>query len=443
MNIKLKLFTFIGLILILFISAELPAQNKTSHTTDLSKTELDSSQLKRLHELEKLVAEIKKKLEKKEQEDELKKLMEEANKLSREEKKEETGLGKKFRSGIRQQSGLNPNISVSGDFFAAISSSKEEFVSNPSDVSYGNNRFELRELEVALVAPLDPFTRGKSFISVGREEIAIEEAYMEWLNLPANLNLKIGIFYLPFGILNRYHDHALPQFDRPKVLVNMFSNGGLSGWGVSGNFLLPPILFADASSLDLSFVNGGAGHSFTSEGKYNLIGLGKLNNYYDISASTYFEWSVSGAVGKNDPAEQYLSYVGDLGLTLKWVPIGRAKYRTIDWRTELLYSRRETPVGNMDAKGFYTSLQNKLSARYWITGRVGYSELPWDKNQHEWDVTACLDVWQSDFVFFRFQYQYSKRQFAEYLDYAGPFPDDHTFLFHVCWAMGQHKHEAY
>lgn len=405
--------------------------------------QLKQSQELKIKQLENLINEIKAKLEKSEKQDELKKLLDEANKLKNIEKEEETGIGKKFRTGARSQAGLNPNISVGGDFFGAISTSKSKFISQPSDVSYGNNRFELRELEIGLVSSLDPFTRGKSFISVTKEEISIEEAYMEWLNLPANLNLKIGIFYAEFGILNRYHDHALPQFDRPKSLVNLFSNGGLSGWGVAGNFLLPPLFFSDASSFDLSIVNGGNDQSFTSAGKYNLLSIANLKNYYDITRDTYCEWSVSGAAGKNDASEKYWSYVGDLAFALKWVPIGRAKYRTIDWKTEFLFSRRENPARNIDSRGFYTSLQNKLNARYWLSARIGYSELPWDNNQHEWDFTSCLDVWQSEFVFFRFQYQYSKREFTNYLDYTGPFPNDHTFLFHACWAMGPHKHEAY
>lgn len=173
------------------------------------------------------------------------------------------------------------------------------------------------------------------------------------------------------------------------------------------------------------------------------MSIGHFKNYYDITENTYFEWSLSGAAGKNDASEKLWSYVGDLAFTVKWVPIGRSKYRTIDWKTELLFSHRETPTGHIQSKGFYTSLQNKVNARYWLSGRIGYSELPWDNKQHEWDLTACLDFWQSEFVFYRFQYQYSLRQFTSYLNYAGPFPDDHTFLFHACWAMGPHKHEAY
>ncbi|MEE4310290.1 MAG: hypothetical protein V2J62_00345, partial [candidate division KSB1 bacterium] len=359
------------------------------------------------------------------------------------EKKETSGIGKKFRSGTRKQSGLNPNISVGGDFFFGMSSSKKNVISEPSDISYGNNRFELREMELAFVAPLDPFTRGKSFISVQPDAIAIEEAYMEWLNLPLNLNLKAGIFYSDFGILNRYHDHALPQFDRPKVLVNAFGNGGLGGCGFSGNFLLPRLFFSDASSIDLSLIRGGNDFSFTNAGTYNLIAVGHFKNYYDINRDTYIEWSLSGATGRNDAEEKQMSYLGDLALTLKWAPVGRAKYRTMEWHTEIISSRRETPAGTLSSLGFYSSLQNKINARYWLTARVGYSELPSDNDQYEWDITTCIDFWQSEFVFLRLQYQYSDRHIDSYMGYTGPFPSDHSLICQINWAMGPHKHEKY
>jgi hypothetical protein len=144
--------------------------------------------------------------------------MEEAAQLSEKEVIEEEHANKRCLSGGRQQQGLNPNISLGGDFFGGFSSSDNEYISDEGDVFYGNNGFFLREVELGLESALDPFTRGKSFISITRDAISIEEAYMEWLNLPLNMNLKVGIFYSEFGPLNRYHDHALPQFDRPGPL---------------------------------------------------------------------------------------------------------------------------------------------------------------------------------------------------------------------------------
>jgi hypothetical protein len=400
------------------------------------------STLAKIEELQKSVNTLAEKIEKQEEQDELEKLLEEARKLKSVQKKEEHGVGKKFHTGVRQQSALNPNISVSGDFFGGISSSDSDFITEPSDFFYGNNGFFLRELELSLLAPLDPFTRGKSFLSVTEEAISIEEAYMEWLNLPLNMNLKVGLFNAEFGILNRYHDHALPQFDRPKVLVNYFSVAYLGGFGLAGNFLLPRLFWADASMLDVAIINGGNGVSFTNQTR-SFLTVANLTSFYDITHNTFFEWRLGGVTGYNDAALEQRSTVGNFSFNLKWIPSDRAKYRTFDWKTEFLYSVRQEPTGTVQSKGFYTSVQNKLNARWWIFGRLDYTELPYDTEQTQWAVTVGADFWQSEFVFMRAQYQYSQREMRNVFGVNGAVPEDHSFILQVNWAMGPHKHEAY
>ncbi len=424
------------------------AQNTTSdkeiETLKKELQTLKEAQALKLEQLEELIRSIKTKIEQKEQEDEFKKLLEEANQLSTQKKEEKSNISKKFHSGVRKQQGLNPNISLGGDFFTGLSSSDDPFIREGSDFSYGNNGFHMREMEIAMVAPLDPFTRGKAFLSITEEGIGIEEAYMELLNLPLNMNLKAGIFYAEFGPLNRHHDHALPQFDRPRALVNYFSNGGLGGAGFAANFMLPKVLFADASSFDFSLINGGNGVSFTNEGKRRFMYVGHWKNYYDLSQNSYFEFSLNGVTGKNDINGDYNSYVTSLGLSYKWTPVGREKYRTFDWKTELFYGFYEIPGRTVKSKGFYTSIQNKLNSRFWCGCRLGYSELPYDNNQSEWDVTATLDFWQSEFVFFRLQYQYNSRDIYNMRPFPGmELPSDHSVVFQISWAMGPHKHEAY
>ena len=79
----------------------------------------------------------------------------------------------------------------------------------------------------------------------------------------------------------------------------------------------------------------------------NINWIIRFKNFYDLSKSTYLEFRLSGVTGKNDPEENYSTHVGSIGTILKWVPVGRAKYRTIDWKSEFLYSVRETPVGDV------------------------------------------------------------------------------------------------
>ena len=394
-------------------------------------------------ELEKSLNEINKTISEQNQKDEFETLMKEADRLSSQQEEVKVDVSKKYFSGVRQQQGLNPNISFGMDFFGGVSTSDASSISEPSDLGYGNNGFFLREAQLSLVAPLDPFTRGKAFIAASSEGFVVDEVYMEWLNLPLNMNLKAGVFKSEFGFLNRFHDHALPQFDRPRVLVNMFGTGGLGGAGLASNFLLPPVI-AHASSLDISVVYGSNPQSFSSESEAGFVFTSQFLNYYDLSASSYLEIRLSGAAGKNDlPVGEFNSYVGSAGIAYKWAPVGREKYRSLEWKTEFLYGLREYAGGSYKSKGFYSNIHNKLGARFWLGGRIGYSELPYDPSQSEWDYTISIDFWQSEFVLTRFQYQYNNRDIVNRIEIPGPYPSDHSFIIQVAWAMGPHKHEAY
>jgi hypothetical protein len=427
----------ISLVLVFsFFSLECQAQ-------DPAKSVNQDSLFQRIQELEKVVDEMNEIIITQKQEDEMEKLLKEADRLSNQQEKKEVDVSKKYFSGARQQQGLNPNISFSLDFFGGISTASDDAISKSSGINYGNNGLFMREAQLSLIAPLDPYARGKGFISASEEGFSVDEVYIEWLNLPLNATLKTGLFKPEFGFFNRYHTHALPQFDRPQALVNLFEAEGLGGPGVASNFMLPPIL-AHATSIDVSLIYGSSSQSFRPDSARGLIYTVQFLNYYDLSASSYLEARLSGAAGRNDhPGGTFSSYVGSAGIAYKWAPVGREKYRTIEWKSEFLYSLQEYQGSNQKSIGFYSSIQNKLGTRVWLSGRIGYSEIPYDPAQYEWDYTLALDFWQSEFVCTRFQYQYNNRDITLRMDTPGPFPSDHSFIIQVIWAMGPHKHEAY
>jgi hypothetical protein len=398
---------------------------------------------RRILYMERTIDELNKLILEQKQEDEMQKLLMEADRLSVKESEKKVDVSKKYFSGVRQQQGLNPNISFGMDFFYGLSSTQDASIVDPGNLSYGSNGIYLREAELSLVAPLDPFARGKAFLSAGPEGVRVDEVYIEWLNLPLNATLKTGIFKSEFGFLNRYHDHALPQFDRPRALVNLFEIEGLGGPGLAANFMLPALV-SNAASLDVSMLYGSCSQSFRPDSAPGLMFTAQYLNYFDLSASTYLEARISGAAGRNDhPGGPYNSYVGSAGIACKWAPVGREKYRTVDWKSEFLYSFQEYQGGNYQSIGFYSSLQVKLNMRFWLSGRVGYSEIPYDPSQHEWDYTLALDFWQSEFVCTRIQYQYNQRDIWARKDLPGPFQSDNSLIIQVIWAMGPHKHEAY
>ena len=415
----------------IFLTSGLKAQDIRK-----SDTAFINTLLKRIEHLEEIVLS-------KQNEDELANLLKEADQLTTRAKEDEIDISKKFSSGLRQQQGLNPNISVLGDFFGSVSSIDNELTSEPGDRTHGSNGLYMRSLELAFVAPLDPFARGKAFLDITEEGVAIEELYLELINLPLNMSLKGGVFFPEFGLLNRHHTHALPQFDRPRVSVNYFGLDGFNGMGFSLNFLLPTILFSDATSLDLSAINIFDNMSYFSEKSMNLAYIGHFKNYHDLSEASYFEYTLSAMAGQNDLTPTNQTYTGSLGLHYKWEPPSKAKYKTLDIKAELLMGYMETDQGDIKSKGFYTLFHRKLSSRIWLGGRVGYSELPVDNTQYEWDYTINFDFWQSEFVFYRLQYQYNSRNISLLPESNSTYPSNHTLVFQFSWAMGPHKHEAY
>lgn len=350
-----------------------------------------------------------------------------------------------FHSAQRQMSILNPEVSMSGDFLGWYRS--PELPTGPQfPLSTGQdiddflnhyptgNRFYLRDAEINVVAPLDPYTRGKFYLSMPSDgNLAVEEAYMTWINLPAGLNLKIGYYMNQFGQLNRWHEHALPQVDKPHVLSTFLGANGLSGLGISCNFLLPQ-LWSQVNELTLEYISGGDGVSFTGEGTRDRVTVARLKNYYDLSADTYLELGISGAYGNNDIDRLYETTLAGIDLNYKWLPTGRSKYRTFELRSEVIYGWRETPTGTVRAWGAYVSAQNRLTARILGGLRLDYTQLPWDSDHNLKAVAATLDYWQSEFVFFRLQIDTIKRTFAD---------NESRLMLQVVWSMGPHKHEAY
>ena len=386
-----------------------------------------------LQALLKRVEALEKKQKKTDQADLLAQLKAKAQRLSQKKKKVDDSETRKFHSGLRQQSALNPNVSLGGDFYTAYGSSDSEYNRLQGDRSWGTGRFFLREMELSLQAPLDPFTRGKVSLSFGREGVVVEEGYMQWLNLPLGMNLKVGEFKTQFGQLNRYHDHALPQFDRPYVLNAFFGVGTLGGFGVGANFLLPGIT-AHVNELDLELVSGGSGITFTDESKHDFIFVAHYKNYYDLNRSTYLELGFSGATGHTDAKAAMRATLFSTDLTLKWAPPGRSKYRGLEWRTELIYGERELANETIESWGGFSYLQYRIGPKNLVGVRADYTQFPENEIFEEKGASILLDYWQSEFVFLRFQYSLIDRNFDE---------NDHRFIVQTCWAMGPHKHETY
>ena len=127
---------------------------------------------------------------------------------------------------------LNPAISVVGNFVGRIDNHK---VFN-SDLDRIDNKMNLREAEIDMRVPIDPYADGVLITSLesetpGQFSADVEEGYVNIKKLPfldhppLGLKLKVGRFRPAFGKFNVLHTHDLPQTFRS------LPTRGISGTG--------------------------------------------------------------------------------------------------------------------------------------------------------------------------------------------------------------------
>lgn len=339
--------------------------------------------------------------------------------------------GRRFQSRSRNLNQLNPEISVTGDISAI-------FADRTGDE--GINQFRFNEFEASFQAPLDPYSGAKFFVVQEEGEFKVEEAYIDYNTLPAGLGIKAGQMRLDWGKLNRWHQHSLPQADRPAVHLAIWGEEGLTGLGTSLSWI-PPAFLGGYNEVIVQVVNDANEVSFSGRGFDQPVFLVHETNYFDLSDASYIEVGLSAAsgtsgIGEADFGKDFRTQVFGADWNFNWAPPATSLYRGFEFRGELLWQRRETNQGIINSWGTYTYGLYKLSRRSFVGLRGDYTQLPEEPGKSLWGASPYFEWWQSEWARFRFQYSYGSRQ----LEIPEP---EHKFYVQLTWALGPHKHEKY
>jgi hypothetical protein len=128
---------------------------------------------------------------------------------------------------------VNPDISVVGQPFI-------HWTDDLNDPAHKRPTLNLGEVEGVFDAYLNPYARGTFILSIGEDEIEVEEGYFQLLRgLPGGLAIKGGKYRVGFGKLNPVHPHAVPFADRFRVLQYLPGDEALNETGVSLSERLP------------------------------------------------------------------------------------------------------------------------------------------------------------------------------------------------------------
>jgi hypothetical protein len=436
----LCLNNFDSLILLKFINQEFVMKNKILYITFflLLTSALFYAQESDSIKIGKLEERIKK-LEEKIEQDELDKLLNEAETIAN--RKEEKKESKEFTSGQRSLQAINPEISVLGDMFGQYIANENGFNEELRSGAF------FRVMETSFQSNLDPFSLAKFIVELNPEGIEFAEGYMTWTEIFAKVGLTAGKFRQQFGVINRWHVHSLDQFDYPLALNTILGEDGLNQIGLSFDWAMPSII-SDANFLTLQITNGQNEQLFSGDMFSFPSGLLHLKNYWDLSRNTYLELGLTGMIGKNNQRgydedgnlileDSRLTALGGLDLTVFWEPLNQARYHSFIWRTELYYANKEQLNDRIKVLGGYSYIDYKFDLQWHIGARFDYTQ-PFETNNSEkysYQIIPYITWWQSNWVRLRLQYNY--------LNSSESPTAQNTIRLQIVFAAGPHKHDRY
>ena len=291
---------------------------------------------------------------------------------------------------------FNPDMAAIGNFVGAAGKSP----------GGGEPSLNMQEAELSFQAVVDPYARGDFFVTVGPDEVALEEGFITFPTLPGGLLAKVGKFRDAFGKVDGMHAHVLPFIDRPLVSTNLLGGeDALADSGISVARLLPnPWLFLEATAQ----VYQGNSAIFAAPTRGDLAYVGHLRAYRDLGESTNLDLGGSFAYGHNGVTDDTTTRLWGVDATLRWKPLRRSIYTHVLARGEMTWSRREQLPGAQSSVGGYGYLEYQFGRRWFAGGRYDWSERAIDPLLKDKSASALLTYWPSEFSQIRGQYRYTK-----------------------------------
>jgi len=366
---------------------------------------------------------------------------------------------KTFKSGALGLQALNPEISVTGDMLTWYRG--QEGVRERWDAKF-------RGLGIHVEGYLDPYTHFKAAVPINEDGAELGEAYMTRYGLLPGVSLTAGKFRQQFGVINRWHKHALDQVDFPVPLRAIFGEGGLNQTGFSLDWAMPP-LGEGSQALTLQLTDGSNGRLFDGDTFGTPSVLAHYKYYRELTKDIYGEIGLTGLVGWNDEwevtgvtdpvHETHPTGVFGVDLSFLWEPTDRMRYRNIEWRSEayVMSKELEAPDGSgqdtVSAWGFYSYLQSKVTRKldvgvrydYYRPDVKDYADLPGlglsphavtrDDEDYQWQIGLYITWHQSPFVKYRLEWDHSEGFMDE--------EPQNRVWFQIVIALGPHKHDRY
>lgn len=383
------------------------------------------------------------------------------------------------------------NVSFDGLMAAGVSTANDVDSLQPGGHDPKERGFTLQQAEVAFDGAVDPYFRGMANIlfiigAEGETVVELEEAYLESLSLPANLQLKAGHFFTEFGRQNPTHPHGWDFVDQPLINNRLFGGDGQRAPGMRLSWLAPTPFYSEVffalqkgvGETAPSFRNGfegevGFGRGHTGRRPDNPLALRdmvftpRLQASWNLSDSQTLLAGASASFGANASGTDTDTEIYGVDFKWKWTAANQTRgFPFVSLQSEFMYRRYEagayTDDNDGDALpdldlagdgativtvpreriidyGLYGQLMYGFYPR-WVAGfrgdyvapeRAVYEGIlgPDAARNRRWRLSPNLTYYPTEFSKTRLQYNYDWR------DNIGP---DHSLWFQLEFLLGSH-----
>jgi hypothetical protein len=354
---------------------------------------------------------------------------------------------------------LNPAISVVGNFVGRADSRK---VFN-SDLDRIDNKVNLREAEIDMRVPIDPYADGVLITSLesetpGKFTVDVEEGYVNIKKLPfldhppLGLKLKVGRFRPAFGKFNVLHTHDLPQTFRSLPTEEFLGAEGFIQNGISGNFFIPTP-WDDRSSLDatIEFLNGGdIALSPAIRSRASYLGHLRWFRTFEDAHNLELGWSHYFHPSGNQVASANLDGIDFL---YRWKPLRQGEWKSYLIGGEWILAHRAYPEalepidvsraidtglqpGTGKPKGYSVFTQWQFDRRKYAGVRWDQTDTLFNPSLQRRSLTTYFSYYFSEFLRFRVNYEH------RWSDLSTEDGRNSVFL-ELNWVFGSHPPEPF
>lgn len=260
---------------------------------------------------------------------------------------------------------FNPRISlILQGTYADYSSENEPEIPGVALGGHSEPRpagFSLGESELVIDANADDQYHAWATVAFeeheGESEVAVEEAYVNTLALPAGLALKFGRFFSDIGYLNRVHGHAWDFVDPPLVYRALLGSH-FGDDGVQARWVAPTDLFLEIGAEALRGAGFPAG-GHERDGVNAWTGFARVGG--DVGAGGAWRVGVSHLAADADEREtaehegdEAFLFTGDSGVSIvdlvyKWAQDGNPAKRNLVVNAEYFHRDEDGALGFTDA----------------------------------------------------------------------------------------------